>query len=279
MDISTLPPDQVATLLERILADKDPASVGLRRIVRKRTTEAYDFPMRGFTVEDFSGNAEGSKMLSDDERRIIELEQKVVALQKTIKDQSDKARTAIQNAHTTGFEKGVQKGIAEGRAQSDNEFRQKLEGLQESMHTVVRNLETEKNEIYARADRTMLELCRLMVRKIIAAETTQNAELVLHVLRKALTYVAEREKLVIRVSSRDVQTVTDNREFWAPVAERLRDVTIEPDDRIQPGGCVIESNSGVVDGRIDTQVAELGDLIEKAWEAMHEKKNTPEADV
>lgn len=277
MDISTLPPDQIASLVARILEDKDPATVGLRRIVKRKTVEAYDFPMRAFAVEDFAGGAKGSKALSDDEQRIIDLERQVIGLKKTVQDQARNARTAVQNAHAQGFDEGKKKGYEEGMEKAGADHRRDLKALQASMTAFMQNLESEKNTLYASADRTMLELCRLMVKKIIAVDTFQHGEIILAVLRKALSYVAEKEKLVIRVSSRDAETVSGNKEFWTPIAERMRDISIEPDERIQPGGCIIESNSGVVDGRMETQEAELTDVIEKAWESIHGQKNTPEA--
>jgi flagellar biosynthesis/type III secretory pathway protein FliH len=278
MNISTMPPDQIASLVARILEDKDPASVGLRRIVRRKTAEAYDFPMRAFTVEDFAGAGKGSKSLSDDEQRIIDLERQVAGLKKTLLDQAQKARTAVQNAHTQGFDEGKKTGYDLGMEKAGVDHRRDLEALQASMTAFMQNLETEKNALYASADRTMLELCRAMVKKIIAVDTFQHGEIILSVLRKALSYVAEKEKLIIRVSSRDAGTVSGNKEFWTPIAERLRDISIEPDERIRPGGCIIESNSGVVDGRMETQEAELADVIEKAWESIHGQNNTPEAD-
>jgi flagellar biosynthesis/type III secretory pathway protein FliH len=278
MDISTLPPDQIASLVARILEDRDPASVGLRRIVRRKTAEAYDFPMRAFAVEDFSGAKKGLKTLSDDEQRIIDLERQVAGLKKTLQDQAQKARTAVQNAYTQGFDEGKKKGYGEGVEKAGADHRRDLEALQASVTAFMQNLETEKNTLYASADRTMLELCLLMVKKVIAADTHQNPEIILAVLRKALSYVAEKEKLVIRVSPRDAGTVSGNKEFWTPIAERLRDVSVEPDERIQRGGCIIESNSGVVDGRIETQLADLADVIEKAWEGIHGQRHTPEAD-
>jgi flagellar assembly protein FliH len=277
MDISSLPADQIASIVASILTDKDPATVGLRRIIRKKTAEACDFPLRAFAVEDFSGSGKGTKSLSENELRIIELEQQVAGLKKKVLEQSEKARTLLQNAHAQGFDEGVKKGTSEGEARAGAEYRRRLETMQASMTAFIQNVESEKNALYARADRTMLELCRLMVKKIIVAETAQKNEVILTVLRKALSYIAEKEKLIIRVSSHDTPTVSDNKEFWAPIAERLRDVTIEPDDRIQPGGCVIESNSGVVDGRIETQIAEIAEVVDKAWESVHAMKNIPEA--
>jgi flagellar assembly protein FliH len=277
VDIATLHPDQIASLVARILNDKDPASVGLRRIVRKKTVEAYDFPMRAFTVENFAASGKGGKTLSDDDRRIIELERQMVLLKKQLDEQMEKARAAIPHAHAQGFDEGVTKGFAEGLEKAAGEYDKKIEELQVQVSAALTTLEREKNVIYANADKTLLELCRLMVRKILGVEPVYQEEAIRSVLRKALSYVAEKDKLVIRISPRDFETVSGNREFWTPIAERLKDITIERDERIERGGCIVESSSGVVDARMETQAAELGSVIEKAWENIHAPKNTSEA--
>jgi flagellar biosynthesis/type III secretory pathway protein FliH len=278
VDIASLPPDQIATLVARILGDSDPASVGLRRIIRKKTAESRDFPLRAFTVEDFAATGKSGAVLSDDERRIIELEQLLAAQKKLAQEQKEQARAAVARAYEKGLNDGISKGYAQGRETAAREFDEKIAALQERISTMLQELESEKNGLYARADSTLLMLCRLMAKKIIGSECGTRSEVILAVLRKALSYVADKDRLVVRVAPADFSAVSDKREFWAPVAERLTGISIEQDERIARGGCILESASGVVDARLDTQVAELGDVIDKAWEAVHSLKNSPEAD-
>ena len=45
-----------------------------------------------------------------------------------------------------------------------------------------------------------------MVRKVISTEVTVNQNIILSVLKKALTYIGDRERLVVRVSPDDFET-------------------------------------------------------------------------
>ncbi|MBN1129352.1 MAG: hypothetical protein JXA71_10215 [Chitinispirillaceae bacterium] len=277
MNIAALPPAEIASLVARILSDSDPASVGLRRIIRKKTAEAYDFPMRTFSVEDFAAEGKTGKALSDDERRIIELEQQVAVVRKQSREQMEQARAAIARAYEKGLNKGVTQGYAQGRETAGAEYDTKVREIQERVTACLQDLEQEKNALYANADKTLLRLCRLMVHKIMCVESATRSDVIVAVLRKALSYVAEKDQLVVRIAPADFTTVSDNREFWAPVAERLTGISIEQDERIASGGCILESNAGVVDARLETQAAELAAVIAQAWESVHALKNTSEA--
>ncbi|MBN1128916.1 MAG: hypothetical protein JXA71_08020 [Chitinispirillaceae bacterium] len=278
MDIDTLPPDQIASLIAKILSDRDPASVGLRRIVRKKTAEAGEFPMRAVALEDFGAGNKSSTALSEDELQIIELERQVAALKKHQAEQITKAREAVKKAYAQGYDEGHKKGRQQGSEEAGAVFDRKIEEIQQQVSACMQNAEKEKTAIYANADHALLELCRLMVKKIVSVEFKQNREAILSVLRTALSYAAQKDKLVIRVAPLDLETMKGRRDFWAPVTERLGEITLEADERIEPGGCIIESGSGVIDARVGTQLDELALVIEKAWESIHGHKNTPEAD-
>jgi flagellar assembly protein FliH len=86
-------------------------------------------------------------------------------------------------------------------------------------------------------------------------------------LKKALGNITERENLVVRVAPADYAAVAEKAEFWAPLGERLKGITIEPDERIGKGGCIIESPGGIIDATPEVQMSELEAIVEKAWES------------
>jgi flagellar assembly protein FliH len=104
----------------------------------------------------------------------------------------------------------------------------------------------------------------------------------LSTIKKALTYISDREKIIIRVSRGDLENVSGRTDFWIPVGERIDAVSIEPDDSIEKGGCIIESNSGKADARLGVQFLELREIIDRMWESViasnTESKNKAQAD-
>lgn len=278
MDISEIPAEQVSAVIEQILKDKDPAIVGLRRILRKKPGEAQDFPLRSPVVEEFAAPGKRKGLLSADEQRIIELERKTAHQKQELDKNTERARLAVGKAYEQGYKEALAVGIKKGKAEADAEYQKMIKAVQLRVGSIIKQIENEKMGIYADAEHGMLELCNAVVRKILATEPLVNKEIILNVLRKALAYVAERQKLVIRVAPGDLETLSANKDFWTPVIGGLKEVTIETDERIEKGGCIIESNSGIVDARLGVQLGELEETIEKSWQSLNARKeNTLEA--
>ncbi|MBN1576162.1 MAG: hypothetical protein JW913_06415 [Chitinispirillaceae bacterium] len=265
MNSSELSPENVSTLIEQVLKAKDPSTVGLKHILRKKEEGRKDYPLRGVVLEEFSTPGKESKKLSAEERRVLELEKKVADLQIALKRQRKAAADAVQASFTKGNSEGFARGHAEGTAVMTASCEIKIDALQQRIGDLLEKLESSKRSVFSNAENLLLKLCCAMVKKIIDREVSVHQDIVLGVLKRALTYIGHHEKMVVRVAPDDLELVAQRKDFWFPVAQRLRDITIEADARIERGGCIVESNAGLVDARLGVQFEELAGLIEKIW--------------
>jgi flagellar biosynthesis/type III secretory pathway protein FliH len=265
MSSSEISPENVSTLISQVLKAKDPATVGLKRILRKKEEERNDYPLRTITLEEFTVTGNNPKKLNENERHVLELEKKVADLQIELKKQRQTAIAAVQAAYTKGKQEGIALGRDEGTSSTTDCYEKKIDVLQQRMGDIIEHLESSKQKVFSNAEHLVLQLCCAMVKKVIDHEVSIHRDIVLAVLKRALTYIGHREKMVVRVAPDDLETISERKDFWFPVADRLADITIEADARIERGGCIIESNSGLVDARLGVQFDELAGLIEKTW--------------
>ena len=273
MNTPHLSPENVSSLIEHILKTKDPETVGLRRILRRQDQKAGQFPLHSPLLEEF-GTPGGRKTLSEDEEEVLKLEKRVRDLERSLKQQNDNARAAVQNAFVKGHQDGLQSGIEQGKAEVAKEFEKKIDEVQKRVASFLGAIEESKRNVFVNAEHVLTRLSCEVAKKIISTELTGRDDIILHVIKKALTYIGDREKLILRVATDDLEIVSGRKDFWAPVSERLKDIAIEPDEQIEKGGCIIESNSGVVDARLGVQFIELTDIIEKVWENVKSSPRT-----
>ena len=278
MSKQDISPENIVSLVDTILKTKDPSAVGLKRILKKKEDEYNDFPLRQLELEEFDSPEKKPKTFNDDERHLLTLEKKVADLQLELKKQKTKASQALQTAYSKGKDEGVELGRKEGVDTTTGQYEKKIDLLQQRFAGIFSELETAKNAIFGNAEYMLLKLVNQMVRKIIDQEVSVNRNVVLSVLKRALNYIGHRDKMVIRVAPGDLERVTGRKNFWFPVSERLNDVVIEPDERIEPGGCIIESNSGLVDARLGVQFEELTDIIDKTWEEVTKASESDDVD-
>lgn len=274
MDQSPLTPENLSSLIDHVMKSKDPASVGLRKILKKKEDEAANFQLHAPPVKEFDIPGTRSGHLSDDEKIILELEKKVNDLQIQLKKSEDHIKRAEKELFEKGRKEGYKDGLQKGDEETSVRYEKKIDDLQQKLAAFLNSVENEKREIFANAEHVLLKLTFEIVKKIIACEPVTNKEYILSVIKKAVSYIGNKEKMIIRVSPSDFETASNRREFWLPVNERVQDITVEPDDRIKNGGCIIESNTGNVDARFGVQFSELTGLVEKIWESV----NAPESE-
>lgn len=268
MDNPSLSPDDVAALIDHLLKSKDPATVGLRKILKSKRDAVEDFPLHPLSYEEFHVPGKTKDPFSPDEKRIFELEKMVHVLEARCADEKEKTTAALAAAFALGVKEGRASGVAEGSKKAQEGFNTQVKELQEKISSFLEEIETSKKKIYSNAHTILLKLCFQLTKKIINTESSINPDVVLEVIKKSLSYIADREKLVIRVAPGDLETASSKKDFWLPIGERMESIRIESDDRIGKGGCIVESNAGVADARLGVQIEELAVFVEKIWESV-----------
>lgn len=268
MNVSKMGADEAPSLIDKILKSNDPATVGLRRIIKKKSEEGADFPARIPTIESFEEPGK-SKILSDDERRILELEKKVIELEDKCKRQTVDQKKAEEMASKNGYVEGMKKGIEKGSSETAAIYEKKIDALQREIGAFLKIVERAKNSIYINAEHPLLTMAIEIAKKVVNSEITTNPEIILNVVKKALTHISDRERIIIHVSPQDCTVVSKRKDFWNTITDNLNNIIITEDNRIEKGGCLIESNSGVVDARLGVQLDEICTIIENEWQRAH----------
>jgi flagellar assembly protein FliH len=279
MTTPALSSENVSALIEQILTNKDPAVVGLRRILKNKLDDNLDFPVKSEILEDFGAAKGGAVHFSETERHALTQEKKVNDLKIEIEAQKQRTQKAIQAGYEKGFQEGLLRGKKEGEQKASTDFTRRLTTMEDRLAAITKEVDKSKKAIYSNAQHELLRLSLLLARKVINQEIATQPDLILSVIRKVFTYLSGREQVVLRVSPDDFETVTGKKEFWATMSQRLEGIRIEQDKRIGRGGCIIESTSGVADAQVDTQLDSLKDVLDQAWNDLLAAPGKPETNA
>ncbi len=271
----SMPPENVSEFIDHLLKTKDPATVGLRRILKRKSEEGRAFPLREVSFEEFPDESRKNALFTDNEKETLLLQKRCVELQKTLIEQKKKANAAVQHSYQKGLAAGLERGVKEGEENAARAYAQNLAAVEERFAALFETVEKSKAAMLSEHQTLILEMAQRIARKVISTELSTNSDIILSVVRKALSYVADREKLIVRVAPDDLETITNKRDFWLSVGERLENIRIEADERIDKGGCIIESASGAADARITVQLDELREIIDRVWRDSAEATSLP----
>lgn len=171
----------------------------------------------------------------------------------------EKARDIEERAYIEGFTQGERAGFESAK--------KKLELILNDFRQALLELDKIKKEISLNAEREMVELALAIARKIVCHEVSINKEVVLSVIKEALKKVVDHEKIKIRMNPSDLEFIKNAKFHFSNLVDNIESITFEEDETILNGGCVIETNLGDIDARIERQLR----VVEEAFKSELQK--------
>lgn len=144
------------------------------------------------------------------------------------------------------FEEGYLQGERAGRELGEKAFQPALERLSHSLEELVALKEKLCQQVEKEAVRLSLEIAR----KIVKQQVQMDPDIVLQLIKVAGQRITEKTSQVVKVHPLDYGVLIDK------VAE-LEGMLLRADPSVDRGGCVIETDHGCIDARIDTQFEEV----------------------
>ena len=117
------------------------------------------------------------------------------------------------------------------------------------------------DELLKNWEETMLQLSVHIARKIIGEELKQNPETILAIVREVIKGTRTGKNLAIQVNDGEAQHVRAQVDRLKQFLGGGSDIEIVPSSSVAPGGCVIESELGIIDARLDTQLKCLEEAL------------------
>ena len=151
-----------------------------------------------------------------------------------------------KEAYSKGFMKGEQAGL--------ELIKKKAAPVVENLKQTLLEVSQLREQFNLNAEKEVVSLALAVSKKIICHEVTFNKEVLLDIVRQALSKVVDNDDIKIRLRSSDVQFFKDARLELIDSLDNVDAVEFIEDETIQLGGCVIETNIGAIDSRIEKQL-------------------------
>jgi len=150
-------------------------------------------------------------------------------------------QTVIEAAHREGYERGLQQWNA-----------------------AITEADAARDRYLAESE---LELIRLAVRiaqKIIGAELRLNPETIVSLAREAMQSLGRERSVTLRVSPDDLELMRGRIDSLRETGGPQRLIEVVSDRSVGLGGCIVESEYGVIDARLETQIRCMEAILERA---------------
>ncbi|NOS99106.1 MAG: hypothetical protein HOP29_00580 [Phycisphaerales bacterium] len=169
--------------------------------------------------------------------------------------------TGFREGHGEGREAGLREGHDEAYRMAKEEFAAQQSHLASLLTQLANSFEAGKQELLERAERDLLGFAVALAGRMAKSAGQTDREVALHKVRAAIDGVGEWTDLLVRVNPMDHEAVGEYADHVRRSLDDRRHIRITDDATIEPGGCVVESNTVRVDATLETQYAEMVELL------------------
>lgn len=158
---------------------------------------------------------------------------------------------ALHNQYTKGLADG-QKTIKE---KVEHEFNEKLLNKYAELNNLISDLNDKAVEQNTQFEEVVMSAAFILAGAILKREIDRES-IFKDVLEESLKKVLGANEIIVRLHPKDYESiVTEGKSFQ--MKDSFSQIKFEKDERIEKGGCFIESEIGNADGRISSQLNEL----------------------
>jgi len=207
---------------------------------------------------------EADKIMRETEEMIVELlnkarleaqhiiaEAQEEALDLRLKAEKE-AQVLRQQAVNEGYEAGWKKALDDTREQIDQARSHSQELLDQARK--------ERLAILGSCEGILVRLALDIAQKIVEKELTINPDITVNLVKKIMEFMHSADAFKVLVSPEDFAGLVDE---FADLSQSTSSgkLQIAVEKGIKPGGCVVETDLGVIDARLETRISSLENAL------------------
>lgn len=139
-----------------------------------------------------------------------------------------------EEAEKAGFEEGLSR------------WNQSIEHLESEIHKVRKEMEN-----------TLVPVAVTAVKKIIGKELEIKPNTIVDIVATALKTVTQHKRVSIYVNKNDLEYIEAERTRIKKLFEHIESLSIAAREDVQEGGCIIETEAGIINAQLESQLAAL----------------------
>ncbi len=154
-----------------------------------------------------------------------------------------------------------QKGFYQGREEGVRLGQEEIKPYVEMIEAIVKEWEERKERFFEENELVVVRLAFEIAKKVVHQEISANPDLILYVVREALKKAAGSQNLTVRLNPQDVAVLEKGKEERLPELKKFERLEIVADEKIERGGCILETDSGLLDAQLAVQLKKIEEAL------------------
>ncbi|MGD0664403.1 MAG: FliH/SctL family protein [Rhabdochlamydiaceae bacterium] len=146
----------------------------------------------------------------------------------------EKAESEAEDLKKKGYDDGYQEGLTQ-------------------LNEQILGLENEKKRLRHEMNQLILPLALKAAKKLVAGELKTHPETIVNIVLQAIAPVMQNHRITIYVNKADKEILEAEKPQLKEKLDQIESLVIRDRDDISPGGCMIETESGIINATIENQ--------------------------
>jgi len=172
-----------------------------------------------------------------------------------IRRRHDGQSSALDPAHIekVAYENGFRQGEKAGTEIAER----KVEAMMRRYADTILEMGKLKPNLHAQAEREVVKLALEVAKKIVHREVQIDREIIQTLVKVALSHVAVKSAVIVHLHPADHSYMLEQRAAFMGPGDSEREMVLRADTSIDRGGCLIETECGDIDARIEEEFREV----------------------
>jgi flagellar assembly protein FliH len=206
---------------------------------------------------------DASNLIEDAQVKAREILERAEQEAEALKANTEQELEAIRlRSKEKGYEEGYEEGWTVGQEKAGEKAASFLAILEETVQSAVR---VRANSL-AQTEEDFLKFSLILAEKIVRNVIEDDLSWLEPIVKEAISRLGSVEQVIVRLNPQDYHIVQSG--FEDLKLSSRTEIFFEPDNTLSKGSCIIDSENGAVDARLEKRVGKLGhSLMEVLYDA------------
>jgi flagellar assembly protein FliH len=167
----------------------------------------------------------------------------------------------LEQQHQAEVQQTRQSGYAQGEAVGLQRGLDETRRVEAQLAAAINALLSFRQTVYEQAKVQLVELAFAIADKITAARAVAERDTVIETIDRCIGEILDKTRMKIRVNPAELDFVKQRFDELVKSNEAAAAAVVESDNRVSVGGCIIETDSGSADARIESQLRMLREKL------------------
>lgn len=158
--------------------------------------------------------------------------------------------------------KAFEKGFSEGNKQGTQKRNEEVTPLIKALEGILEKFKYTKEDIAAQAGKEALLLAQTAFRKLNGEYNETFNPKILDIIQPVLQKIPNATRLIIKLNPQDFKIFSEFKDNLIKIGQ-LTDCEILQDSQITKGGCLIETDIGMIDATLETRVDKISESFKE----------------